>query len=185
MATVMWDHDGVLSGWVDNFYPWLCAKKNWTQTEWEIWHHYRNHEMHDQEFVQWLNLYAEEGGFADQQINPGVREAVIRLKQAGHTQHVVTDRPAIAEADTAWWMETYLPEIDTLTVSRDKTVFKEYGPGPYFALDDRVENVVAMREAGIYAVLMDQKWNRDADLPRVYSPDEFADLVLSEMLVLI
>lgn len=173
----MWDHDGVISGWVENFYPWICGHKEWVPKPWLTWHHYREHEMHDQEFVQWLNRYAEEGGFGDQEIKPGIREAVIQIKAAGHTQHVVTDRPAVAEADTAWWMETFLPEIDTLTISRDKTVFKSYGPPTYFAIDDRVENVEAMRKVGIFAYLMDAPWNEHADLPRVRTPQEFADIV--------
>lgn len=179
MAAVMWDNDGVVSGWVDNFYPWLCEREGWVQTDWEIWHHYRNHEMHDAEFVEALKEYAAAGGFADQTMFPGVREAIQRIKEAGHTQHMVTDRPDAAHADTAWWVHTYVPEIDTLTFSRDKTVFKEYDDGPYFAIDDRVENVESMIAAGINAVLLDQPWNRQSDLPRVYTAEEFAELVCS------
>jgi hypothetical protein len=179
LATVMWDHDGVISDWVGNFYPWICDQEGWVQTEWEIWHHYRNHEMHDAEFVERLKQYAAEGGFGEHEIFPDVRDAVRRIKAAGHSQHVVTDRPDAAHADTAWWMHEYLPEIDTLTFGRDKTVFKDYGDGPYFALDDRIENVQAMCDAGISAVLMDRPWNRDSYLPRVYSADEFADAVLA------
>jgi len=179
MAAVMWDNDGVMSDWVGNFYPWLCAREGWVETEWEIWHHYRNHEMHDVEFVEALKEYASLGGFAEQQMFPGVREAIQRIKDAGHTQHVVTDRPDAAHADTAWWVDTFAPEIDTLSFGRDKTVFKAYDDGPYYAIDDRIENVQSMIDAGINAVLLDQPWNREADLPRVYTAEEFAELVCS------
>lgn len=176
-GTVMWDHDGVISDWVGNFYPWICAKEGWEPSEWRIWHHYRNHEMHDQEFVARLTEYAEQGGFGDQRMNPGVRDAVCQIARFGYTQHVVTDRPAVAEADTAWWLDTFLPEIDSMTVSRDKTIFKEFGPPSYYAIDDRIENVETMRKAGIFAYLLTQPWNEDSDLPRVATVGEFADRV--------
>lgn len=186
MATVMWDNDGVMSGWFPQFYPWICEKESWTPLAgWSeaegykgvYWHFYRSHGMEDAAFVARLTEYAEAGGFADQVIYPGVRDAVIQIKTAGHSQHIVTDRPAIAEADTAWWIETYCPEIDTLTVSRDKTVFKNYGDGPYFAIDDRHENVETMRKAGISAFLLSRPWNDHSDQPRIESVQEFADLV--------
>lgn len=173
----MWDNDGVMSSWVENYYPWLCAQEGWTPTEWRIWHHYRNHGMEDAAFVARLNQYAEEGGFAEQEILPGVRRAVQRIKECGHSQHLVTDRPAIAEADTAWWLAEYCPEIDSLTISRDKTIFKTFGPPTYFAIDDRVENVQAQRTAGIFAYLLTKPWNEDSDLPRVATVEEFADIV--------
>ena len=173
MATVMWDLDGVACDWVGNFYPWICEKEGWEPTDWETWHHYRTHEMHDDDFVVRLAEYAEEGGFGDQAPNPGFSACVEMLDNLGHTQHVVTDRPAIAEADTAWWLNEYAPQIASLTISRDKTVFKEYGPGPYFAIDDRTENVQKMRDAGIEAYLLTKPWNVDADLPRVNTLTEF------------
>lgn len=178
-GSVMWDHDGVISDWVGNFYPWLCAKEGWEQSTWEIWHHYRNHGMQDEHFVARLKEYATEGGFGDQKIYDGVATTVSLLKRAGYTQHVVTDRPAAAEADTAWWMDTYLPDIDTLTFGRDKTVFKEFSDGPYYAIDDRVENVQALIDADIEAYLMDRPWNRDSSLPRVGNVYEFLAILVS------
>jgi hypothetical protein len=55
----------------------------------------------------------------------------------------------------------------------------EEGPGPYYALDDRVENVQSMIDAGIHAFLLTRPWNEHADLPRVSSVAEYVDLVLS------
>lgn len=178
MGSAMWDLDGVSCLWVPNFYPFLCERKNWEQTEWRTWHHYRTHGMEDSEFVTHLQAYAEAGGFGDQKPVPGFQQAVRQIKAAGHTQHIVTDRPAAAEADTAWWVHEYAPEIDTLTISRDKTVFTSYDDGPYWALDDRTENVEAMRNAGIEAYLLTWPWNADADLPRVSTVEEFAAIVV-------
>lgn len=174
----MLDLDGVASGWVPNFYPWMCAKRNLVPTEWRIWHHYRNHELHDAEFVELLGQYAEEGGFGEQEVMDGAQEMVRALTEAGHTVHIVTDRPAAALADTSWWVETFLPGYTSLTVSRDKTVFKSYGDPTYYAIDDRTENVQAMRSAGIFAYLLTSPWNEDADLPRVSSLAEYTDKVL-------
>lgn len=177
----MLDLDGVASGWVPNFYPWLCNLLGLEPTEWRIWHHYRNHEIHDAEFVKYLTQYAEEGGFAGQPLMEGAAELVRALTEAGHTVHIVTDRPAAAEADTAWWVESNLPGYTSLTMSRDKTVFKSYGDPTYYAIDDRTENVAAMRSAGIYAYLLTSPWNEEADLPRVANLSEYADKVLRRM----
>lgn len=173
MTTVMWDLDGVACDWVGNFYPWICEKEGWTPTEWLTWKHHHNHEMHDEDFVARLTEYAEEGGFGDQIPDGELRLAVQTLQAAGCTQHVVTDRPPVAEADTAWWLSENAPEIDSLTISRDKTVFKEYGDGPYYAIDDRVENVESMRGANINAFLLTRPWNADSNLPRVPTLSEF------------
>jgi hypothetical protein len=174
----MLDLDGVATGWVPAFYPWLCRTRDLTETEWRIWHHYRNHGMTDAEFVAALTQYAEEGGFGEQLPVPGISEMVTALVDAGHTVHVVTDRPVPAHADTAWWCDTFIPDYTSLTFSRDKTVFKELGDPTYYAIDDRTENVQSMREAGIFAYLLDSPWNEDADLPRVHSLDEYLDKVL-------
>lgn len=136
--------------------------------------------MTDQQFVAHLSEYADDGGFAEQTPVPGFREAVIQLHEAGHTQHVVTDRPDAAVADTLWWTDTYAPEIDTVEFNRDKAVFKEQGPPTYYAIDDRVENVESLRKAGVYAYLLTWPWNADSDLPRVNTLDEFVGKVIRQ-----
>lgn len=174
----MLDLDGVACGWVPNFYPWLCAQEGFEPTDWRIWHHYRNHGMTDAAFVARLTQYAAEGGFGEQTPTPGITEMVRDLVAAGHTVHVVTDRPEPAFADTSWWCAEYIPDYTSLTVSRDKTVFKDFGDPTYYALDDRVENVEAMRKAGIFAYLYTWPWNEASDLPRVGSLEEYRDKVL-------
>lgn len=177
MSTVMWDLDGVATLWVEKFYPHLCEAEDLTPTEWDTWHHYRTHGITDADFVKHLQQYAEIGGFGEQTPVPGFAEAVTQLHAAGHTQHVVTDRPEIAQADTLWWIDTYAPEIATVQFSRDKTIFKEQGQPTYYAIDDRVENVEALRKAGVFAYLMTWPWNVDSNLPRVHSLAEFVQKV--------
>lgn len=173
----MWDLDGVACEWVGPFYKWLCEIEDFEPTPWITWHHYRNHGMTDQEFVVRLTQYAEDGGFGDQVPSPGFQDAVKQIAAAGHIQCVVTDRPAPAHADTAWWVDTFAPEIDSVEFDKDKTIFKHNGPPTYYGIDDRVENVEAMRKAGIYAYLLTRPWNEESDLPRVASLAEFVQVV--------
>lgn len=177
MSTVMWDLDGVACLWVENFHPKLCEWEGYDHSPWVTWHHYRNYGMSDEAFVKRLYQYGDEGGFGDQKPVSGFREAVKQIHRAGHIQCVVTDRPESAHADTAWWVEEYAPEMETLDFSRDKTVFKKHGEPTYYAIDDRIENVEAMRQAGIFAYLFTWPWNEASDLPRVSTLQEFADIV--------
>lgn len=177
MSTVMWDLDGVACLFVENFYPKLCEWNDLTPTEWNTWSHHHTHGISDADFVKHLVQYGAEGGFGDQKPVPGFREAVTQIHRAGHTQCVVTDRPETAHADTAWWVEEYAPQMDTLDFSRDKTVFKVHGGPTYYAIDDRVENVEALRKAGVFAYLLTWPWNAASDLPRVTTLQEFADIV--------
>lgn len=173
----MWDLDGVACEWVEPFYKKLCEWENLEPTEWLTWHHYRNHDITDEHFVARLHQYADEGGFGDQIPVPGFAEAVKQIDAARISQHVVSDRPESALADTEWWIDTFAPEIATLTLSRDKTVFKQYGTPTYYAIDDRVENVEKMRKAGIFAYLLRRTWNEDSDLPHVASLQDFVHIV--------
>lgn len=180
MATVMWDLDGVACSFIENFYPRLCEWNGFTPTPWVTWnHHSDGHGMTNAEFVVNLNRYADEGGFGEQKPYPEFQEAVKQIAAAGHTQCVVTDRPAVAQADTCWWIEEYAPEINTIDFDRDKTVFKVHGGPTYYAIDDRIENVENMRKAGIFAYLLTKPWNEDSDLPRVATLADFVHIVTS------
>ena len=85
------------------------------------------------------------------------RETLIRLKEAGHSLHFVTDRrlgsPGRSEEVTLGWLERVGIPYDTLTVSKDKTVV----PTDLF-VDDKPENVDALRGVGCQAwMLLDQE----------------------------
>jgi len=174
----MLDLDGVT-------YPFSTAFHKWAEEqegrELEIvanWYFYREWGWHDEKFVAELRRFGAEGGFATEEPLPGSTDMVLALSAAGHDIHIVTDRPAEAEADTAWWVETFLPGYTSLEFGRDKTVFMAHSDGPYLALDDRVENVNNLRAAGVTAVLMDRPWNAHGDGARVESLEEFTRFVL-------
>lgn len=185
MATTMADLDGVMNPWEPVFHPWLFRHSivkalKVKYTPWKDWHHYRTYGIDDKTFVELLQEFAREGLFTSVAPFDGSAEAMKRLHDAGHTIHVVTDRPDFIVDDTKAWLENHGCPFDSVTISRDKTIFKQFGPEPYYAIDDRTENVRAMREAGISAFLLTSPWNVDADLPRVDSVGEYVNIVLEE-----
>jgi len=181
MSTVMLDLDGVLNPFIDTFHPW-CEKQLGRVLDDPIseWYFYRKWDITDEQFVELLNAFGEAGGFAEQPPYAGSEELITEMINAGHTVHIVTDRPDCAVADTCWWVETYLPGYTSLTISRDKTVFKDYGPPTYYGLDDRVENVEKLRTAGVYGYLLTRPWNAESNLPRVETLEEFKRIVLRQ-----
>lgn len=177
--TTMLDLDGVIHPWVPTFQPWLEKRIGKKIGQWLTWHHYRHHNITDEEFVAHLTRYAEEGGFTWSGPYPGSVEPLNRLVEAGHTIHIVTDRPLVAHEGTLGWLKHHKVPHHSIEIGRDKTTFMKRGPGPYFAIDDRVENVQAMRDAGVNAYLLDWPWNEHSDLPRVKSVEEYVEIVLN------
>lgn len=113
---------------------------------------------------------------------PGSVEATVRLAEAGHSIHIVTDRRVgtelgVSARHTAAWLAEHGFVFDSLTFSSDKTVV----PTDFF-IDDRYENYVARVEAGLSCHLLTRPWNvdlGDAFTQRVQSLDEFVNIVLS------
>ena len=83
---------------------------------------------------------------------PGSVEAVQALKAAGHTVHIVTDRfvGKRSHANTEEWLAKHDVPFDSLTYSRDKTVVRTDA-----FIDDNPRNVLALREVGCAAFLLD------------------------------
>lgn len=176
----MFDLDGVFNPFVGVFRPWAERLEGKSLEPISDWYFYRKWGWTDEQFVKNLIRFGEEGEFVSAPPYEGSAEIIHELVLAGHTVHIVTDRPECAVADTAWWVETYLPEYTSLTISRDKTVFKQYGPPTWYGLDDRVENVEALRKAGIYGYLLTRPWNAESNLPRADSLEEFQAIVLRQ-----
>lgn len=92
-----------------------------------------------------------------------------------HEIHVVTHRPEAAEATTRDWLERWRIRYDTLTFSDDKTSV----PTDVF-IDDKPENVRALLDNGVDALLFDRRWNRGANavgLRRVSGWPAFRDYI--------
>jgi hypothetical protein len=185
MATVMLDLDGVALDFVLAFHQWfydLDVKQTGQEMQpWVTWNHHTDaYGIPNERFVELLFLFAEEGGFTKNAPYPDVAPQMARLIEAGHTVHVVTDRPVPAVEPTQKWLAEHGIPFTTIDFSRDKTVFLAHGPAPYYGLDDRIENVQKMQDAGVHAYLLTRPWNEVADLPRVSVIKDFVDIILQE-----
>lgn len=112
---------------------------------------------------------------------PGAVEALERLREAGHSIHLVTARGFLAHGDlikrqTIDWIIDYRVPHDTLTFSRDKTLVRV----DVFA-DDSERNITQLVAAGVRCCLIDADHNRHATHPwRAPSFAAFVDGLLGE-----
>lgn len=113
---------------------------------------------------------------------PGVREALQRLLDAGHTVHLVTARShegtqhsqEIRDLTRRWLARHKIPH-DSLHFAPDKTSIRTD-----VFIDDDPGNCRQLEAAGIQAFLREQPWNRSArDLDWVDDLTDFVDLVLA------
>ena len=81
---------------------------------------------------------------------PGAVPALRTLKALGHSLHVVTDRSVgrCSQASTEAWLAEHHVPYDSVTYTSDKTVVRTE-----VFIDDRPENVLALREAECAAFL--------------------------------
>lgn len=104
----------------------------------------------------------------------GTKEALASLRADGHRLHVVTDRGSMgregaAEASTREWLHAEGLVVDSLTVSKDKTVV----PTHVF-VEDLPTNAAALALAGRRVVLLDRLWNQDFEHPGVTRVQDWA-----------
>ena len=88
--------------------------------------------------------------------------------------HIVTDRSVgkYSQANTEEWLARHQVPYDTITCARDKTVV-----GTDAFIDDKSENVVALREAGSAAFLLRSSHNRRDAVPSGWVVDNWGDFV--------
>ncbi|MFK5691265.1 hypothetical protein ACI3EY_16530 [Ornithinimicrobium sp. LYQ92] len=109
---------------------------------------------------------------------PGTREAFERIKDAGHTIHIVTDRSfgkaGASVAATGAWLHRHDLPFDSLTFSADKTVVKLDA-----MVDDKLTNFRDLDHAGVPTWLYDRPWNHTPTewLPRVATLNDYAEAV--------
>lgn len=91
---------------------------------------------------------------------PNTREAFDRIKAAGHTIHIVTDRSfgtnGASEAATRAWLDRHELPFDSLTFTSDKTIVKLDR-----MVDDKPQNVEDLSCAGVETYMLTRSWNRD------------------------
>lgn len=111
---------------------------------------------------------------------PLARDALTRIRDAGHTVHLVTARGFLHNGDlirrhTVQWLAAHRIPHDTLTFSRQKTVITTD-----VFVDDAEHNVHELRDAGVPVYLMDAPHNRHVTgFDRVHSIADFAERILT------
>lgn len=90
---------------------------------------------------------------------PHVTEAFMRIKAAGHSIHIVTDRSfgtgGASEGATRAWLDKHDLPFDSLTFTSDKTVVNLDA-----MVDDKPANYYALTEAGVPTWLLTRTWNQ-------------------------
>lgn len=94
-----------------------------------------------------------------------VQEAFARIKSAGHSIHIVTDRSfgknGASEAATRAWLDRHGLPFDSITFSADKTIVRIDA-----MVDDKIANYDALEAAGVDVWLLTRPWNKNAPGPR-------------------
>lgn len=146
------------------------------------WDFFEGWGMTSQKFLEMYRQGVDEGYVLTVgQPLPGVVAEIGRLKEAGHSVHIVTDRFVASDPNrpakvTNDWLIANGIQFDSLTLSGDKTV-----ASTDFFIDDKYENYVARVRAGMSCHLLDRPWNRKQEscqANRVRSVSEFVDIVL-------
>lgn len=104
---------------------------------------------------------------------PGTREAIEKIKAAGHTIHIVTDRFfgkwGGSQMATIGWLNRHNIPYDSLTFSADKALVNLDA-----MVDDRPENYDALDAVGVNVYMLDRPWNAHHYGRRVYSLAQYA-----------
>lgn len=187
MARIGIDLDGVLYDFGSAFRAYLVNMHSW-QKEWcpdaQRWEFYEDWGISLAGFVRLCNEAADRHMLWDVENVLGGRvviDELARLKDAGHSIHVITNRSfgshrAVSHMATAGWLNRCKVPYDTLTFSADKTIVPTD-----FMVEDNVDNYLALDKSGCHPVLIDRTWNQS--LPkarRVPDIKSFVDLVLKE-----
>jgi len=93
----------------------------------------------------------------------GAVSGLARLK--GHEIWLITARPITTRQGTIAWLDQHRIEYDYLIFDQRH---KRHAVGPRFDvfIEDYLEEAVALAEAGIFTLLLDQPWNQAPALPQ-------------------
>lgn len=137
------------------------------------------HEEWNMDIQTWLDLFAEgvDSGIIFLHGGPfdGAVEVLTRLREQGHSIHIVTHRMVgdLAVQNTMEWLQREGLPYDTLTFAKDKTVIKTD-----IFIEDSVANWENLWMAGTEAYLITRPHNEDYDTSfRVASWEEFEQVV--------
>ena len=127
------------------------------------------------EFVDFCNRGADAGVIFSGPMRPGYKEMIDDIANMGHEIIIATDRPFGSTPDvsqrlTVEWLQQHEINYDELHFTADKTSAE-----CEMFIDDKVENIVALLDAGVDAYMLDRAWNRhyEAHGRRIYALQEF------------
>jgi FMN phosphatase YigB (HAD superfamily) len=177
---ILVDVDDVLFPWFDKAHA-ACERAGITNgvtpSQWEC---FKDYGVTLDEWLAVMETATLDGSLYRGMPYPGAIEALHRLREAGHSLHIVTARGFFQHGDlirrhTVEWLTDNNVPHDSLTFIKDKTLMRVD-----IAVDDSLKNVTALRDAGVRTWLVDAPHNRDVvDDLRVSSVAEFADIVLA------
>lgn len=187
------DLDGVLYDFAASFRRYLVASGQILEgvlpdEEPGRWSFYEDWGFSLDEFIKLCNDGVDAGYVFRGPTRPHAVESVRRIKDMGHSVHIITDRkfgsdPVNSEIATKHWLDEHGIPYDTLTFSADKTCV----PTDCF-VEDKLENYDALREAGVAAFLVSRPWNYDAEefntkrlRRRIPCIKDYADLIEAEL----
>ena len=173
------DIDDVLFPWFDKAHA-ACERAGITNgvtpTQWSC---YVDYGRTLEEWLAVMDAATLDGSLYTGEPYPGAVEALHRLKDAGHTLHVVTARgffqhgDLIRKATIEWLRDNDIPH-DSLTFTKDKTFVRTDA-----FVDDSWKNVSELEAAGVPTWMVDAPHNKaNEHHRRVASVGEFADIIL-------
>lgn len=183
---VGFDLDGVVYNWHGSLREYVMRQTGQPASDFpdpEEWNFYEKWGLTLEQFIDYCNRGVDDGIiFQWGEPLPGAVESWQRIKDAGHTIHVVTDRragdPGAAHLGTVSWLHEYGLPFDSLTFSSDKSVVKTH-----VMVDDKLENYDTLTFAGTRAYLINRPWNQqEHEYPwrrRVDSLEQFTDEILA------
>jgi FMN phosphatase YigB (HAD superfamily) len=157
---VLIDIDGILANYPYGFYAWYSTHK-FTTGEWKATNLYRAKKecialsIEEKENVK--RLYRQSGAKAKLPVLPGAKELLDYLRTTELKIILLTNRPYAEHfriyGDTIEWLKTNQLPYDAIIWARDKgfEAVKNF-KNICWAVDDKVENVQRLREAGITTV---------------------------------
>jgi hypothetical protein len=169
------DIDDVLYPWYDRAHAACVAAGITNNVTPSSWSPYTDYGCTDQEWFDVLGAGAIDGTLYNADPIPGALHALDRLRDAGHTIHLVTARGALVRgrlirAATIAWLDDHQVPHDSLTFSTDKRIV----PVDAF-IEDSARNVEQLEAAGITTYMVNRPYNQHLQHdPRV---DTIADAV--------
>lgn len=178
------DLDGCVYDFTEVFFDYCDRSGAWerlglerpTERTWKSWDGFLQFGMTPEQFVEVCNEGVDSGYiFRVGRPIDGAVEVITKLREEGHTIHIITHRTFGKKAvhNTCDWLDEVGIEFDTITFAEDKTIV-----GVDLLLDDRDKNFYDSWDQGIPCVLFSDEHNRHVDtLYRVSSWWEFYEYV--------